>query len=319
MGILLGSTAHSWVYRVFATLISCSLFVGQLRGQLGQNGCGMLKSVSIEDSNLFPALILSSGVVPTAPSTGSASYPEGTCFFISISHVATARHCGEILRTQLAREGLRETGGVQPYGQHAFDPRIGLEWRAVKETGLKTGDISILEVTPEVSVHEDSSRYLPWCEIWGSIDHPQHPVIRMTPISEGEPLCFRGFTDIEFTCGDEKDEMGRLKHGVSAIGIIGCGPASWQEIENSTGIEHRLVIDGVAAKGQNSGSPVFDTAGRIVGVVSLSPQDGYTVIAPFYDGDAERQSGARHLTDISLYCAKNQERASLAVLCDFGH
>lgn len=277
----------------------------------------MIRRIAIDDPNVSPALILASGVAKGTLGGTTDSYPEGSCFFISVSYVATARHCGEILREDLGREGLRENAGVQPYGQHVFDPRLGLTWKAVNEIPLSNDDISVLEVTPEIEQNEDATEYLPWCEIWKSAEHPAHPVIRMSDVVDGEQLSFRGFTDIKFSSTGSSDATMRLNHEVSAVGMVGHGVAKWQEIESLRGIERRLVLEGVAAQGLNSGSPVLDVSGRIVGVVSMSPQEGYTVIAPFYNGEAKPAQLGRHMTKLKLSSKSSGDSTDVAVLCDW--
>lgn len=279
----------------------------------------MLEKREIDDADLSPALILSSAVVRTTPSMPSDSYPEGSCFFVAQKFVATARHCGEILREQLRRESVRAQGEAQPYGCHIFDPRFEITWKVKNERPMANADISILEVEAVIEPDEDASAFLPWTKIWENENDSRFPVIRMTKVENGEHLTLKGFTDIEYDCQELEDERGRLLHGASATGIIGSGKALWQECESASGITVRLTIDGVAAKGQNSGGPVVDEFGRLVGLVSLSPDDGYTVIHTFFnDEDTSALGPGVQLTNLRLSGADQKESTEFLVHCFWG-
>ncbi len=228
----------------------------------------MLERLPVDDVRVNPALILAAGLVKTSPSVNEDfSRPEGSCFFVSSTHIATARHNGEILRSDLREEGYLPQGNVQPYGQNVFNPRLDLTWKAGNEFPFAAGDISIVSVVPEFGV-EATERYQLWLAAMSDPTVGLMPTIRMTPLVEGEPLTFKGFTYVEFSFGNPRGQHNRLQHGTRAVGIVGSGFFRNQVRESDRGIEVRPTIDGVSCLGQNSGGPVLDSVGRIVGVIS---------------------------------------------------
>ena len=288
-----------------------------IRGQAGR--CGVIEEVHICDERLAPALLLTSGLANNVLGRTDESFPEGSCFFICVSHVATARHIGEMLRNDLAKEGVFVKDNVLPYGHHVFDPRLELTWEAIEgEVPFKRGDISIVPVRPVVEVEENGKPFLPWAQVFGDTTRTDHPLIRMFRVEEGEELTFLGFTDVEFDYQRPDDDYSRMQHGVKGIGIIGRGRAEWQELVSNSGTAWRLAVSDVAARGQNSGGPVVDSLGRLVGVASASPQDGYTVISTFWQDYETPPGGGIHMTNINLV-TEDGLAVQLAVKCDFGN
>jgi len=276
----------------------------------------MLQRLPVDDKSLAPALILASGLVKTTPSVTEDSYPEGTCFFVSPDYVVTARHCGEVLRSDLLEAEYRLEGQNVPYEQHIFDPRFGLTWKMLTEAPFTDQDISFLRVEPVLNSEESVEHFLPWVELMGNSLHPQYPVLRMSELIEGELLIFKGFTNVEFSYGQPFDDYNRGRHGVSATGILGTGVFHRQQIETQIGHTYRPTVKGVCAVGQNSGGPVVDAKGRIVGIVSASTKDNdYTLIAPFWTSDRPRGRG-RVAVPLTLLSDEGPS-PTVRLMCDF--
>ena len=211
--------------------------------------------VLISDSILYPAVMITWGTDGIADHPGE-TFDGGSGYFASPEYVITAKHVGELIRRDYGvREGCFEVG----YALQVHDPRNNFTWRVTDERPVRDLDLSVLRVDMSASEHLNQDQITKW------IDEFRYPCHRASALDIDEIISIRGFSMIGGDLIKDERASGGSQHVyVSSDGHIGSGK-----------------LEDIRALGNMSGGPACDRLGRVVGVISESPEgDGcHTLIS----------------------------------------
>lgn len=189
----------------------------------------------------------------------------GSCFMVAPGFVATASHNIDFAKRKLEEYGVRHPTDELRLNLGVVERSTGLSMQVHRSIQLNGSEITLLQVGRHYSQEE--------------YPLPSPLVLRTSRLRADEPLTLVGFAnqDVVF---DPDVSVSRGEDAVHIEAQVIMGTGFVMDEENAFLIHDSSVkIGDIEAMPRMSGGPVFDEAGRVVGLISRSFENGgYSIV-----------------------------------------